>query len=258
LNTIREDRFMVRKASSIVGACLLGTLVAGGSIMADEEQKPSINVAGTGKVSAAPDMARISMGVTTQGDTARAALAANNEAMSRLLEVLKERGVATKDVQTSNISINPQYSQPPQPRPGRAPDEGFVPKIVGYNVNNMVQIKARDLSKLGELLDAVVQGGANQMHGISFEVEKPEKLLDQARKDAMADAKRKAEQLAGEAGVVLGYPLHITESGGGILPQPMMKGRAMMMAAESAVPVSAGEEELSLSVSVVYELKAPK
>jgi uncharacterized protein YggE len=221
----------------------------------DDEQRPTISVTGNGKVSAAPDVAEINLGVVTQAPTARDALRANNEAMGRLIGLLKERGVAAKDIQTTNINVSPQYSQP-QPVPGRPQAaEAFVPKIVGYNVNNTVQITARNLEKLGELLDAVVQAGANQMNGISFRIDQPEKLLDQARKSAVADARRKAQMMADEAGVVLGRPLQISEAGGGPPPRPMYAGRMMMAAAAEAVPVAGGEQELSVSVSVVYELK---
>lgn len=224
--------------------------------MADEKEgrdRAIISVAGTGRVSAAPDVAEINLGVVTQAPTARDALRANNEAMARLLEVVKERGVAAKDVQTTNLGVNPQFSQPPQPIPGRPNQEPFVPKIVGYNVNNTVQVTARNLEKLGELLDAVVQAGANQMNGISFRIDRPDALLDQARKAAVADARRKAEMLAGEAGVVLGRPLSIAESGPAAPPTPMFRGRMEMMAA--SVPVASGEQELSVTVQVVYEMK---
>jgi uncharacterized protein YggE len=250
---------MTRKTFGFLALCLAVRLIEGGPVMAEDSKKPSISVAGEGRVTAAPDVAEIHVGVVTQASTARDALAANNEAMNRLMEVVKERGVATKDVQTSNINVSPQYSQPPQPRPGREDQaEGFVPRIVAYNVTNTVQITARKLDKLGELLDAVVQAGANQMHGISFRVDEPEKLLDQARKSAMADAKRKAEILVGEAGVVLGSPIQISESSGPIpfQQQKMMFGRAM--AAAEAMPVAPGEEELKVSVSVTYELRAAR
>jgi uncharacterized protein len=224
----------------------------------DMDDVPTISVSGTGKVSAAPDIAEISVGVVTQAETARDALSANNQAMTALRNVLKERGVAEKDIQTTNISVNPRYSQPPQPRPNQAQRE-FVPKIVGYEVRNQVQITGRDITKLGVLLDAVVQAGANQMHGISFRIDEPEKLLDQARKKAMADAKRKAEQLAGEAGVVVGSPIRIQEGGAPAPPSPQpMMGRAFLAAAPSEVPVAGGEQDLSVTVHVVYELKAAK
>lgn len=251
----------MRKPSSrpVAMACLLGLMLAPSpAARADHEDKPmerTISVTGTGKVSAAPDLADINVGVVTQAATAREALAANTEAMTAIQALLKERGVAAKDVQTVNISVQPQYSQPRPPAPGREP-EPFVPRIVAYQVTNTVQITARDLGKLGSILDAVVQSGANQMNGISFRVDEPEKLLDQARKRAMADARRKAEQLAGESGVVVGPPISINESGGPI-PPPMPKyarGAEMMMAA-APVPVAAGEQELSVVVSVIYELK---
>jgi uncharacterized protein YggE len=219
------------------------------------DERPSITVSGQGKISAAPDVAEISLGVLTEAATAREALTANNQAMASLQAKLKEEGVAAKDIQTTNIAVNPRYSQP-TPGPGGGQRE-FVPRIVGYTVTNTVQITARDLTKLGTLLDLVVTAGANQMYGISFRIDEPEKLLDEARKRAMADARRKAELLAGEAGVVLGGPLRIVESGGVAPPVPVMRGRMLAMAAE-AVPVAGGELDLSVSVQVQYELRPAK
>jgi uncharacterized protein len=240
-------------AVACVAAIALGAETEGNAEAADP---PTITVSGTGKISAAPDLAEISLGVLTHGPTARQALAANSEAMAALLETIKQQGVAAKDVQTTQIQIAPQYSQP---RPGQPqPNDGeFVPRVVGYRVVNTVQVTARDISRLGTLLDAVVSAGANQMYGISFHIDQADKLLDEARKRAMADAKRKAELLAGEAGVVLGAPRSIQESGGPA-PQPRMFMAGAMSARGAAVPVAAGEQELSVSVQVVYELKLPK
>jgi uncharacterized protein YggE len=238
-------------------ATLLSPLIA----MAQNDDHPlrrSISVTGTGKVSAAPDVADISIGVVTQASTAQDALAANTEAMTKVHSVLKERGVAAKNIQTTSISVQPRYSQPPQPRPGQAVQE-FVPRIVGYDVVNAVQITARDINNLGAILDAVVQTGANRIDGISFRISEPAKLLSVARKSAMADAKARADLLAGEAGVVVGLPISISEAAGFVPPQPMYRGRAMAMEAMAApVPVAGGEQELSVNVSVVYELVPPK
>lgn len=225
----------------------------------DVDKRPRISVSGTGKVSVPPDLADISVGVVTQEATARQALAANTEAMTRLMQVVKEQGVADKDVQTVNINVSPQYTQPPPQAPGQ-PQREFVPRIAAYQVTNTVQLTVRDLSKLGAVLDAVVSAGANQMYGINFRVDEPEKRVDEARTRAMADARRKAEQLATAAGVEVGPPLLITE-GGGVLPppQPMMRGRMYAMAAEAApVPVAAGEQDLTVNVHVEYELRASK
>lgn len=218
----------------------------------------TVTVSGLGKISAAPDVADISVGVVTEAQTARDALSGNNQAMSTLTEQLKGKGVAAKDIQTTNINLNPRYSQPQPGQPGqpRPRQEGFTPRIVGYTVTNSVRVTVRDLDKLGELLDAVVTAGANQMNGISFRIEESEALLDQARKGAVADAKRKAEQLCGELGVVLGAPVSVAESNGFLPPPQPMMGRAMMMASES-VPVSPGEEELSVTVQVVFEITTP-
>jgi uncharacterized protein YggE len=224
----------------------------------DKPETKTISVTGQGKIAAVPNVADINLGVVTQAETAREALSANTERMAALQKVLKDRGVASKDIQTTNINVSPRYSQPPQPLPGQVL-EPFTPKIIGYDVTNTVTITARDLNRFGELLDAVVSAGANQMHGISFRVDTPDSLLDEARKRAMADARHKADLLAGEAGVIVGPPISIVDSGDSSPPppRPMMMGRMMAVAA-APVPVAAGEQELNVTVHVVYELKIPQ
>jgi uncharacterized protein YggE len=238
----------------------IAMFVPGAARSAEEEsEKPSITVSGVGQISAAPDMATISAGVVTEGPTAADALRANSQAMAAVQAAIKERGVAAKDLQTSNLSIQPKYSQQPQsPRQGQENQE-FIPRIVGYTVSNTVTVRLRDLGKVGELLDVVVTTGANQIFGISFGIDKTDALLDEARKKAVADARRKAELLAGEAGMVLGAPRTITESGGTAPPQPMRFGRGMAMAmAAPEVPVASGELDLSVAVQVIYDLLPPK
>ncbi len=233
-------------------------VVAGSAARAQEgnvgsDTRPTIVVSGEGRISAAPDMAEVSLGVVSEGPTAGEALKTNNASMAALQETLKEGGVAAKDFQTSNLSVQPRYSQPDGNRPQRGE---FVPRIVGYSVTNTVQVKVRGLDKLGELLDKVVSAGANQMYGISFRIDQSKALLDEARRQAMADAKRKAEQLCGEAGMVLGNPISIQESGGSapLMPRPMMRGMAM---AADAVPIASGEQELGVNVQVVYLMRVP-
>lgn len=218
----------------------------------DKAPKRTISVSGTGTVSAAPDVAEINIGVVTQAKTAGEALAANTENMTKIQSVLKEQGVEPKDIQTTDVGIHPQYSQPNPPRAGQAIEE-FVPRIVAYRVTNTVQITSRKLENLGAILDAVVQAGANQIHGISFRVDKPEELMDKARTKAMADARRKADLLASPEKVKVGAPVTITESSGYMPPPRPMMARSMM-AASAPVPVSAGEQDLSVTVSVVYEM----
>jgi uncharacterized protein len=243
---------MLRLLLGWVGCAMAVVLVTAADAA---EEKPMLSVNGHGTISAAPDIAEIQVGVRTQAATAQKALEENSRAMNSLHEILKERGVAAKDIQTTQIQVHPQYSQPPNPRPNEAQRE-FVPRIVGYSVDNTVQVTAREVSKLGSLLDALVQAGANQIHGISFRVDRPEKLLDEARRKAMSDAKRKAEFLAGEANVVLGSPLKIEESASPPTPRPMPYAGRMMMAAAAPTPISAGEQELTVTVHIVYELKS--
>ncbi len=249
---------MLRKKLGFM-ACLALVFASQGGADEIRERLSTISVNGNGKISSVPDQALINVGVATQAPTAQQALAANSEAMERLQALLKERGVAAKDVQTTQIQVHPQYNQQ-RPQPPGQPQVEFVPRIVGYRVDNTVQVTSRQIDKLGALLDALVQAGANQIHGIQFRMGEPEKLLDEARKRAMADAKRKAEMLAGEAGVVLGSPVSIQEEGAGSIPPPRPYGARMMgmMAAESAVPVAAGEQELSVTVQVIYEMKDAK
>jgi uncharacterized protein YggE len=239
---------------------LLGMTLAASAQEDGMSDRKTLSVSGQGKISASPDVADIDVGVVAEAQTARDALSANNEAMATLTDRLKQLGVAAKDIQTTNINLNPRYAQPPRPQPGqvRQQQEEFTPRIIGYTVTNSVRVIVRDLDTLGELLDAVVSAGANQMNGISFRVEQSEKLLDEARTRAVADARRKAEQLAGELGMVLGSPIQVVEGGGFMPPPQPMMGRAMMMAAAESVPVSPGEQELSVSVSIIFEISRPE
>jgi hypothetical protein len=205
--------------------------------------RPStVTVAGTGTVSAAPDMAEITTGVVTQAPTAAQALAANSQAMERLLKALGGLGVATRDTQTTNISVSPLRRQ------GR---EGQSPEITGYEVTNQVRVKVRDLASLGRVLDQQVGQGANLVYGIQFGRQEPAPLLDDARKRAMADARRKAELYAAAAALKVGRVVAVQEVGAAS-PRPEMAPRMTMSA---AVPVAPGEQEVHASVTVTFTLE---
>ena len=250
----------MNRSTTLAGLAMLAMLgiSEGATAMPQDvtDDQRTVSVSGEGRISAAPDVAEINLGVLTEAATASEALSSNSQAMAALTEQLKARGVAAKDIQTSNISLEPKYNQANQlQRQGQG--EPFTPQIVGYSASNTVRITSRDLSKLGEVLDAVVGAGGNRINGISFRVDKPAPLLDEARKQAIADAKRKAEQLCGESGMVLGAPIRISESGGySPPPQPMLMARTM--SASASVPVSAGEQELTIGVQVVFEMTVPE
>jgi len=213
----------------------------------------TISVTGTGKIAAKPDLGEFTAGVLTQAPTAKDALAANNDAMNRLHEVLKQRGVAPTDIQTWQLEISPRV-------PRHQPDDGFIlPRIVGYQVENKVRVVTRELDKLGPLLDALVQAGANQISDISFRVENEGALLDKARKRAMADARHKAKVLADASDLLVGPPLKIVEHSDSLYDEPTGGEKELaMFPAGRSTPIAPGEQALSVTVSVAYELKAAK
>jgi len=208
------------------------------------EERPMhrlITVSASGYADAEPDRATISAGVAAEAETAAAALSANTELMQKVIAGLKESGIDAKDIQTRNFNVEPRYTNP---RDG-------TPTIDGYRVSNQVTLVVRDLKALGGLLDKLVSLGANQVNGLAFEVSRAETLKDEARKEAVANARRRAELLAAAAGADLGEVVTITEemSYGG--PRPM----AMRAARADAVPIEAGTETLEARVTVTWALK---
>lgn len=212
--------------------------------MADALPPPMISVTGEATISAAPDLAQVEGGVTTDAKTAREASDSNNAVMGRVLLALKGAGVAEKDTQTSRLSLQPQYanSGPNRDRPN---------VLTGYRASNRVTVRLRDVSKVAGVIDALVAAGANDIGGISFSVSNASKLLDEARPQAIADARRKAEIYAKAAGVALGDPISISE-GGVIAPMPMARRASMDFA---ATPVAPGEETLHVGVGVSWAIK---
>lgn len=210
----------------------------------EKSMERTVTVTATGEVSAEPDVARLSSGIVSEADTARAALDKNSASMKKLIAGLKSIGIEPKDIQTSSFNVEPRYTNP---------RDGQVAVIDGYRVVNQVEVRARDLSKLGELLDQLVSLGANQMHGLNFEVSKAETLKDEARKDAIANARRRAELYAAAAGATVGEVIAISEDTGFQGPRPMV-GLARKAMAES-VPIESGSETLEARVTVTWALK---
>jgi len=216
--------------------------------MAEEiSQKPTISIEGKGEVVAPPDTAAVTAGVTSEGKTAREALDANTKAMASLIATLKTAQIEPRDIQTAGFSVNPQYVYPEKPANGDAP------RIVGYTVQNTVSVRVRKLDELGQILDGMVSAGGNTVNGVSFSVDDPKKLFEEARKAAFADAEDKAKTYADAAGARLGSVLSITEAQGVNPPRPVMM-KAMAPAA-GAAPIEAGQLTFDIDVSVVWELR---
>lgn len=210
-------------------------------VLADDST-PILSVTGEGQVQAAPDMATVTLGVTNDADSAKAALDANNQAVSAVFAELKAAGIDARDIQTSGLSLGPRYEYPAS---------GGNPTTNGFTATNMVTVQVRALDKVGTVLDAVVQQGANTLNGISFGLQDPVPATDEARKAAVADARRKAELYAAAAGVKLGSIRSISENGGSA-PVPMA---AAAFEKAGSVPVAAGQMAVSASVSIIYDLK---
>jgi uncharacterized protein len=233
-------------AAALAGTMLSGSM-SGSLALAQTMLPPAISVTGEATISVPPDLATIEGGVTSEAKTARDAAEANNKAMTAVLAAVKAAGIADKDIQTSRISLQPQSAQ------NRSPN-GPV-QIVGYRASNHVTVTLRDVTKVANVIDALVGAGANDIGGVNFSVSQASKLLDEARAKAMADALRKAEIYAKAGNVTLGAPLSISE-GGTPGPMPVMYARKMS-AGMDATPIAPGEETLHISVSVSYAIKQP-
>jgi uncharacterized protein YggE len=201
----------------------------------------AISVTGEATVSVPPDLAQIDAGVTSEAKTAREASDANNAAMGKVLLALKGAGIDEKDFQTSRLLLQPQT----------APNRTGPNAIVGYRTSNRVTIRLRDVAKVASVIDTLVAAGANDIGDINFMVSQASKLLDEAREQAIADARRKAEIYAKAAGVTLGAPISISEAGapGPILYRKMAAGMA------ASAPVAQGEETLAVTVGVSWAIK---
>lgn len=203
-----------------------------------------LSVSAQAEASRVPDVASLSTGVVTQAADANAALSANAAQMNKVMAAIKAAGIAEKDIQTSGISINPQYKY----------TDNQPPTITGYQASNTVSIKVREVGKLGEVLDALVASGANQVNGPSFEIDQPEAVYDEARRAALEKAQQRAQMYAKSLGMKVQRIVSISEGGGFQPPRPMMMAKAASFDRAESSPVSPGETTLTANLDVVFEL----
>ncbi|WP_372733110.1 SIMPL domain-containing protein [Novosphingobium sp.] len=212
-----------------------------------------LNIAAEGKSIRTPDLAVFSAGVTTQATTAGAALSENANRMTTVIASLRKAGIAERDIQTSNLSVNPVYGQPK-----RLPDGSFEQQeqvIVGYQATNQVSVRQRKLDSYGKVIDTLVANGANQVNGPSFQIDNADAAMDEARIEAMKKARARADLYAKAAGLRVVRVLSISENAGWSPPQPqVMFARADMASAPKSSPVAAGELEMTVTINVSYEL----
>lgn len=204
-----------------------------------------LSVSASADAKRVPDIATISTGVVTQAADANAAMRANAAQMDKVMAAIRAAGIAERDIQTSGINLNPNYKYV----------ENAPPTIVGYQASNNVNVKVRDLSKLGKVLDTFVEQGANQINGPSFEVDKPDEAYDEARIAAIKKAQARAQTYADALGLKVRRIVSISE-GGASFPRPMPMMRAMAADAGFAkeTSVAPGESTLSANIEVVFEL----
>lgn len=207
----------------------------------------TLTVNGTGSAATAPDTAVLTIGVESFAKTATEAMADNARRANALLKALRDRGIAERDLQTSALNLNARYDH------RRAPDNGPAERILlGYDANNMITARVRELDKLGAAIDAAIAAGGNRIDGVNFDISDPTAVLAAAREAAWENARAKAEQLASLAGVKLGAVQKIESYEHS--PGPVRQVGMMRMAAEST-PVQPGEQQLSVQINVVWLLE---
>lgn len=205
-----------------------------------------LTVSAEGMSEGRPDMATINLGVTTEGRTAQAALQENAQRMTALTQALRRAGVAERDIQTSNVSVYPQQQY----------REGQAPVITGYQANNTVTAKVRNIDNTGRVIDAAVAAGGNTVNGVFFSYQDPDEQLDRARRDAIQEARRRAELYASALGMRVHRIVAVSESGG-YAPPIIVTGERMMAqdGAAPPTPIAPGQIETRVNVNVTFELR---
>jgi len=204
-----------------------------------------LDVTATGEVTRVPDLAIISAGVVTRAATATGAIQQAAARMARVREALRQAGIADRDIQTSNINLNPEYvyanNQPP--------------KLNGYSASNQLTVRFRDIASSGKILDALVAEGANQISGPNLTIDKPDAALDEARSKAVASGRARAELYARSLGMRVVKVVSVSESGGYAPPPmpPMVMMAERSQAADSKI--DPGEQKLQVNVSMTFELQ---
>ena len=209
----------------------------------DTTREHTISASGTGRVIISPDIADLRLGVSVTKPTVKAARAAAADSMAKVIAALKKLGIADADLQTTGLSLQPVYDYT---------TNGNPPKLTGYTLSNAVAVTVRDLDKIGDAIDDGLAAGATTLDGVTFRVDDPAKAQEQARKQAMTQAKSIADTLASSAGVSITGVASISETSGP-MPYPVYyEGARAAAAADSPTPVQVGTNEVTVTVSVVY------
>ena len=204
----------------------------------------TITFTGEGKVYTKPDIAFVDLSVVTQGSQVKSVQEANTKKMNKVIEFLKSFGIEDKDIKTTNYNLYPQYNY----------ENNRIPQIIGYQITQTLNIKIRNLDKVGDILQGGVDVGINQVNSLYFGVENDDQVKEQARTMAIADAKKKAEKLAKELEVRLGKVTNFSENIYGY-PIPLYKGEYGVGGGGASPDIQTGENEVTVNVMITYEVK---
>lgn len=236
-------------ALALVAAYLIGRAGPAPASAETTDGTRTVTVTGLGHVSVVPDQLAFDLSVSVLRDDLSAALDDANTSVASVVDNLKAVGVDEKDVQTSDVSMYPEY--------GRH-QKGQPPKLIGYRVTHSLSVTVEDLSKASDVVTAAVGAGGSgvQLNGLRLQIAEPDDSLEPARTDAMAQAQAKAEEYAANAGGELGDIVRISET----TDQPYVDNlsydvRASAASDSAAIPIQAGQQDLTASIVVVYELK---
>jgi uncharacterized protein YggE len=233
-------------ASLMLGAALLAAPAAAQPAQSITQSITGtrLDVNATGEVTRVPDVAVISAGVVTKSSTAQAALQQAAARMERVRAALKSAGVADRDIQTSNINLEPQYVY----------ENNQPPRLTGYSATNQLSIRFRDIANAGKILDALVAQGANTINGPNLTIDHPEAALDEARARAVAAGRARAELYARSLGLRVVRIVAVSESGGYAVPPPMPMA-VQRMSANAETKIDPGEQKLEVNLAMVFELQ---
>ncbi len=234
---------MIKKLA-VVAAISMLPIVAFADVTGPTISGTRLDVTAQGTVQRVPDVAIISAGVVTTASNAKAAMAGNATAMTRVLAALRGAGVAERDIATAQIGLSPQYRYV----------DNQPPVVVGYQANNSVTVRFRDIGKSGAILDALVAAGANQISGPSLTIDKPEAAQDEARAEAIKSARARAELYAKAAGMTVKRIVAISESSSMLGPRPMPYARDQIVMSAAKSEIVPGEQDVGVTVNVTFEL----
>ena len=240
-------KYLIWSGTTVMVILALFLLASTNKVLNTAATTNTVSFSGEGKVVAKPDIAKVNLSIVTDALTSKAAQDENSKKSKAITDYLKKQNIDDKDIKTTGYNIYPQY---------KYPQYGGQPTITGYQVNQSMEVRVRDLDKVSNILDGVVGAGANVVNQLSFEIDNPDALKAEARAKAIADAKKKANELQSQVGISLGKIVNFSENTGGYPIPIYYDAKGMGMGGGGDGPsVPTGENEISVNVSITYQIK---